>query len=1028
MKRCVLLLTGWLSLLLTHGWASADNAAATTACPVVTEANIDAAIQHELAERYMTERCYKQDAEPLTDGIVGDVTKRWIYKTLTQDSRANLEPKAATDGIRPIMLLEQDLIELTLNNEVLELLTALTQDASKNRFVTVTEAQGAISNELSSLMADNTALLASYVTFFSTMIAPYTEQLVTQATLDALVAEGHMAAADGVKSLLDIPQETHNFTAVVENTLATALLAEASASSDAKPESTLVKLEKKTDAEFKSKVAEIAAIGEDSESLIKKLISFGKKLNPIGKDFKALKQDKAKRHTEAEAALAKLQAEGEDTTAAVDDDESYRVAMSILLSEIKKHEKSAIALNKKGKDDEADKASFIANELKGIYFDELARIQENIKIDKKNKENAAAQKQAEADAKAQAREEAVIAAAKAELAASEAMAIIKNKSTVQTRYRVILADNLATALPSLHPEVAACARHLVGVSYISEYSLRRALENMLTSLDNVATPATDNHFSCTVDTPLTKGTFAQSDAVEIILSKAIKPYLNSGLQPINLQPLPGCTRCAEPMQGLSYGFYPYWQASSEYQEIKIPTKNPAFIDFSAFTNIAYFALAINEQGQLNDQLHMGNTRYAKTFFASLARYNVKRDIVIYSSDWQHWGANSESTIGKESLIKKYAEDHYKALVNMHREFIEYGGISGVTFYFDHYDAAAKADNILTYINQFYTKMTLMLASSTDFDLKLMLGIEGLEAENPKIAQRITASDDNYFLKLSALFIANHDASGSLLNRDGLQKLVNNELDGLFSITAQAEPIISHILVAMNENSSSYKKFLRAQIENEFRGDNRVKALSAVVPIIGRIALTERDKEELNQFQEDLAYLKDNFGGMGLWNIPYTGVDEKDNVQAPNLLMQAYASLLKNSYANGNQSYLDREKIGVVGQLLLSQKTLAYLDVCGLVCPKRQLFVQLLILSLAINMVMSVYWRINCQARVLIKKTWPLRELLLFGSLLLFLALLGCHPIWQAYSQTILGVFVAAVLLKMIYRIVSGSYEASDEVH
>ncbi|MEJ2045198.1 MAG: hypothetical protein P8X74_10215 [Reinekea sp.] len=1020
----------------------------------VVKAELDSEIQAQLNNLYNQDGCFQQEVESLTDGVVGDVTKKWIHNALSDhlaDNAASSEPEAVYSGVQPVILLADDLTELALNREVIELMTALAQDDEKNRFLTHTEAEAAIQEDLSGLKDINEALLDRYLTLFKPMIVTVTEKTLTQPALDALAVAGHVDAADAVKGLVGEPQDAAQFDMVVENTLVQKIVSEdntATASDSSGVAADVTKLEKKTDAEFKSKIAEIAAQGEDTESLIKKLLEFGQKINPVGKDFKALKEAKAARKIEAEKELAKLMAQGDNSTAAVDEDSSYEIAKAILLNEIKKHEKSAIKLNKKGKTDEANKETFIANELKQIFFDELDRIKDNEVIEKVNAEKAKEQEKAEALAKAAAAENEEIAAATEELKKTDVMNIINENTDSQLRYKLVLSGNLATLLPSLDTDIATCVQNLVDVSYVSRHSFEKAVLSILTSLDevsyNMANPENMKDvqpFSCTVEKTVPENYFIKSGAEAVLVDKAVKAYKNRGLINVDIAALDGCTQCTEPLKGLSYGFYPFWQASHEYRQLGLPIVNPARLDFSVFSNIAYFGLTIDDEGKIQDKLHLGNTQQMSQFFSTLTTYNVERDIVIYTNNWQHWSDASAST-DSENNIKRYAEDHYQVLSDINDEYDEYGGISGVTFYLDHYAASADVSSIINYLKYFKAQMGVNSNGKTSpqFTIRLMLGIEGFGCENltsterkhlkegcrsVEVGQSIQAGDPNYFLKLQDLFIGESGAVEGKLTAHEITNLVSGKHQ-LFGNKSADSAIVSDILVVLNEGTSKYKKALRTQIENEFSGGTRVQALLSIVPVLGRVELKEHGVESMIQFQDDIAYLKYNFGGMGLWNLPYTGVDEEGQQLETNPIMTIYAQLLKLDYGDNNRNYVDRPRMGMIGQLLTSNLVSSKVDVCGEVCPKRTLYVRIFIGTMILNGILSILWRTNCAARTLIKCTRPVRETTLMGSLLLFLALLGCHPEWQQFSPQILSACVAFIISNLMYRFFSNSYEQSDE--
>ncbi len=958
-------------------------------------------------------------------------------------SNEEKKPRSPTLGIQPVILLENDVQELILNKEVYELMIAFSQDNEKNRFVTESEAEAAVRKQLSDLKDINEDLLETYMTSLNPMILTFSQTMVTQSMLDQLIAEGQIDAANALKSIVNQPINTNKFDAVVENTLIDKLVSSESDSSDSDDSvvADVEKLAKKTSEKFISKVSDIALLAEDTESLIKKIISFAKKVNPIGKDFKALKEDKEKRISEAEKELGVL-----DTSKTKNDPVStdrnkttvlsYEKAKSIIKQEIEKHKKQYLKLKTKGKTEEANKSLFIATELHKIYLQEISRVKNNDIIEKINKAKATLQKAAVAEAdKLKAEKEAKqLATEKEEV--SGIVSNVKKLVVPQVRYYLDFEANTDAVLtfkkqhPPLDKDIAECVSHLVGIDYVSQYALEHAVMTMLEAMDNLLNSEAsteDQNFTCQVNDKRKAGDYQKSGAAAIVMAKALKPYQTENLTPVDIQALPDCTQCSEPLKGLSYGFYPYWQASAKYQQDGLPTVNPALLDYSVFSHIAYFALAIDADGKFNSDLHLQHKISIDQFFNTLYTYNVKRDVVLYSNQWQSWGAGKSGSDGMNEL-NSFAINHYQKLTQMHNQYLDYGGISGVTFYFDDYTSKADKTNIINYINLFNTQMQAAVKGghAPKFDIKLMLGIHGLETEELNIGGRIEQADANYFLSLSELFMVGNDSVEGSFSKQQLTQLASGDVAGLLKDNT-AQPVVSSILVPLIENTSRYKKILRLQIEEEFSGGARVKALSSIVPIIGRTELTERGEQSLKQFQDDVAYLKYNFGGIGLWNLPYTGVDENGKPLETNLVMGVYTQLLKLDYGDGLNGYLDRDKLGLVGQLMLSNAVVSKVDVCGVVCPKRKTFVSIFIGTLVVNAILAVLWRTNCKARVVIKATRPIRELLLLSSLLLFFALLGCHPQWQQYGNIILGAFVIVIFTDVGYRLLSSSYEKSDEM-
>jgi hypothetical protein len=941
-------------------------------------------------------------------------------------------PADVQEGMSPIVLLPDDLLELKLNQEAIELMVAFSQDLENNSFLTSSEVEAAIREQLSALEGINEGLLDGYSDYFCPMIGIVKQKKLQQKKIDELISSGELDAAEALAPFVEQPIVSTSFKQVVGNILTEALVSSDVADADEESEKTqalsVEPLEKESDESFKAVVKEIVASADDSKSLLAKLLEFGKKINPIGKDFGALKKAKDERKLVAEAALATF-----NKTAVVEDDiqsdaDVYENAMNILIRHIKDHQLNVISLKKKNKTEDADQEQFIVDELLKIYVDELARVENNKKIDKINEQIVALNQVAVIKAKQQddkilsEKEEAL---AKIAIDQKENVAritdLVDEGSVEQIRYMLTLKCEAFVGLSSITSSVYESVQVLIHNYYLTVESLQEAVllaTAQLTEEELIGFNSLGDN-----STPCVSSKYTESEALnkeyiaQLIASKAVKSFEASRLAPIALNVLPGCTSCSAPFKGTSYGFYPYWNASDEYSEQGLVDNRRLALDYSAFTNIAYFALPIGRDGKINEELHLKNTTLLRSFFETLTTYNVKRDIVLYSSDWVNW----ENRDGIN--VNEFAEEHYQFILDKHKQFVSWGGISGVTFYFDHYTNEQNVDQLVKYIKHFKTQMQTSVNGSDAevFDINLLLGIEGLESQDLEVGEKLEANDNNYFAKLRDLILTNEESQ-----EDGLTLTEITEI--LDTQSKQAEQkkgvrsIVDTVLVVMDEPTSPFKKRLRMQIESEFSGGERVEALLSVVPIMNRTQLLEAGEDSYIQFQDDIAYLKYNFGGMGLWNLPYTVFDADDQLQDTNTTMALYAHLLKKDYGDTEKNFIDYSKVGVVGQVLMLPQVMSVFDVCGEVCPKRDRFVWLFSLAATANCILWFLWRTHCKSRVIIKRMSPSWGLFQIGTVALFLVLLGCLPSWQENNGVILGSSVGLLAIFLGFTFLYGGYE------
>jgi hypothetical protein len=947
-------------------------------------------------------------------------------------------------GMRPVVLLANDLLELKLNNEALELMVALSQDTKKNSFNTEGEAASTIKEILSALegIEESGSLLDDYVKLFEPMVVTVKQKRLQQVHLDELVAAGDIDAADILAPLVDQPIASTSFEQVIENTLAEIMVSDKSTEPESEPEKTeaisAALLEKESDEAFKAVVKEIVATGDDPKSLLAKLIEFGKKINPIGKDFKALKEAKDERKLAAEAALATF-----NKTAVVKDDiqsdaDVYENAMNILIRHIKDHQLNVISLNKKNKTEDAAQEQFIVDELLQIYVDELTRVEKNKKIEKINEQIVALNKVAEIKAKLR---DDKIASEKIKALDNITSAekkdvkriteLVNTRTSEQIQYVLRLDCDLIGELPSITNNVYDAVQRLLNIHYLTVASLQEAIVTATAQLTEAqilgVNPPGANSTVCVSDEKNNSQMMNELTVSELIAAKAVKPFEKSRLSPVTFEILPGCTSCSAPFKGASYGFFPYWAASDEYVDLGLPNNRIAILDYSAFTNIAYFALPIQEDGKIQDEMHLKNTTLLRSFFKTLTTYNVKRDIVLYSSDWINWGS-------REGInVNGFAEDHYQFILEKHKQFLDWGGISGVTFYFDHYTNEQNVDQLVKYIKHFKTQMQSSVngRDAAVFEINLLLGIEGLETQDLQIGEKLDEYDNTYFAKLRDIILAEQELQEDGLTLTEITDVLDPQAESK-ELTGAARSIVDHVLVIMDEPTSPFKKRLRMQIESEFSGGERVEALLSVVPIMNRTNLIEDEEDAFIQFQDDIAYLKYNFGGMGLWNLPYTGFKNPDEVneanagnaelENTNITMSLYAHLLKKDYGDTEKNFIDYGKVGVVGQVLMMPAVIELFDVCGQVCPKRDGYLWLFLLTTFVNSVLWVLWRTHCKSRRIIRKFRVLWVLFQASTALLFLVLLGCLPDWQENNGVILGVTVGSISIVFGVTYLYGGYE------
>ncbi len=498
-----------------------------------------------------------------------------------------------------------------------------------------------------------------------------------------------------------------------------------------------------------------------------------------------------------------------------------------------------------------------------------------------------------------------------------------------------------------------------------------------------------------------------SQVQNAVLSMAVKPFLRSELSEIELSTLPGCSECALPLKGTTIGFYPYWLASEAYQQIGFPLINPGYINFGVFSRVAYFALPLGADNRVSDQLHWASSRLFVNYLRELQRFNVQRDIVLVAQNWKSWRGTDD--------IRSYAESHYKTLQVIQEQAAHWGGINGVIVYFNDYGRGDNANAILTYMSRLYDVIQ-QDDSLVKLELRLLLDIRGLENQKTHVGASVELSQ-SYFAKLSELFmVASRDellkSTASELEK-GNEPIAKDLIDQ--TVAGSQAPKVKNILVFLNEPSSEQKKRLRMQLENEFKGEARVEAQQKIIPVLGRLTLGEESAEPHRQFIDDLAYLKYNFGGIGLWNLPLTPQTDKGKVNIENPVMSIFDFTLKLGYGNTEVGYVDTENMGWLAAAMHYPAAADVFSVCAYACPNRITVLWMLVVLFVSNLIFYALYNTHCPTRK-IMKAHPVTFLLLrWSPVLLALLVLGCNPLFYPYATPLLAVGALSMLAFSGYR-------------
>ena len=428
----------------------------------------------------------------------------------------------------------------------------------------------------------------------------------------------------------------------------------------------------------------------------------------------------------------------------------------------------------------------------------------------------------------------------------------------------------------------------------------------------------------------------------------------------------GCMN--DQMSGEVYQFYPFWMAGE-----------PQRVNFSTISRIGYYGVTFDELGVLrmaNDGRELKeifrNSDSAQLAFVGTARkHRTKLDWVIHKTDWKAWKNISDAEKRKsfDQLEANIIGLLSAKLTDLPSKLLPYlslgtkevpGRGDGVTLYFDGYP---RDEASVALFGVFLKKLQAELHAN-GFALNILMR-----------QSEMNKSDGIY-------------SYPKLLEMTQMEAKPKNKK--YFSFNAKPAFRLPNFLVLTEEPTSESKKKLRSDIEAAFHGVDRANILRQIVPV------TEFDRSNWQQLEDDLIYYRDNFGGVGFWPLSMNqpgAAALKDGVQHCDVTR---------SIADCLQDYYQIEP-GTASS-----------KVCNFVCENRWGFrfgLDLILLFLLAGAV--TYYR-SCRWRPVIEKNYLVPLGAGAACLAIFTALVSCDPYLNRLSQ---GYVIPAVLLVVIVGIV-----------
>ncbi len=436
--------------------------------------------------------------------------------------------------------------------------------------------------------------------------------------------------------------------------------------------------------------------------------------------------------------------------------------------------------------------------------------------------------------------------------------------------------------------------------------------------------------------------------------KAPKPMVPK-LEPLQLTG--GGCGCSREFKTMVYGFYPYWLASTEPQQL----------DFSLYDRISYFKLEIDSNGDFSKQLHWDDKYHIADFINLAHKHRVKVDLTLQASGWRDWSSKMEDdavfNIADMATQTYHATDTQwlRKLLPLVEDDSSVRA-DGITLFFDDYARYDDSARLADIVNRVADRLQ---QSSPKSSLNVMLRLDWSQIDDLLHEQPAEPLDK----------ICRPLASPTI------ECMIVNDR-------------VEHVLIYLTQDTSTSKKQLRQAIENAYHGDTRRIALKKILPVIP----PPGDAEKTVQFEDDLIYFEYNFAGVALWPIPLADTDS----DAAALLDQ---SLLK--------LYPDTTNVSPI-----VTKVDSYAPwLCQFTCPNRWLFRTTFDLLAGLLMLYIVFVVLNCSMRELYQRYFVHFVIACLLTATILLVSLVCDPFWREWAEYVVIGLLLFLIIGIIWRYV-----------
>ncbi len=437
----------------------------------------------------------------------------------------------------------------------------------------------------------------------------------------------------------------------------------------------------------------------------------------------------------------------------------------------------------------------------------------------------------------------------------------------------------------------------------------------------------------------------------------------------------GCGCVLDQLSGTVYGFYPFWLANSGEDQR---------VNFSVLSRVAYYGLSFDDKGniqQTNKTSAKGSILTGDgqinsdlgDFIHVAHKHNSKVDWVI-QNDKLYWDSWENLAFGTRVIIFESLADNIAKLLttrltdrlDQFKQMLTIGMLppptqgDGVTLYFDGYPD--DPESVMIFNNFLENLKNKLRASGGEYFVNIML------------PQSAVGKGAYKYENLLGQISEPDPAGGS----------------SLFGGKQSTDNLPVKILVLIEEPTTDSKKELRANVENSsLNGEKRRLLLRNMIPVV------TFDGKNWEQFEDDLAYFKDNFGGIGFWPLsidPMEAASEAKGAATENAVSeseQAQKPAIKKTVSSYLVQYFqNEERFGEPD---------SWLD--EFVCENREMFrIALSLLTLLTLFLLWFYFKSCCVRGRAGKYYFPGLLVTGISALIVALLLLLYDPVLEQLSK------------------------------